>query len=426
MLEVAIACLIITAVAAWINARFIHLPNTIGVMAIAMLLSLSLLIANHFGYGDWYQHERSLMESVDFTAVLMNGMLSILLFAGAMHVDVSLLKKYRRQVASLAILGTALSTLIIGVLLCWLLPMIGLPLSLPYCLLFGALISPTDPIAVTGILESAGAPDNVSMVVSGESLFNDGVGLVLFTPLVGMAIHAQAPTTGDVVSLFVTQVGGGLLLGAVLGVVMFLMLRGVNDYSVKVLVTLAGVLGGYELAQVMNVSGPLAMVVAGLGVGYQGRRFMKKHPTRRSLVLFWQLLDEILNAVLFVLLGLEIVMVDFNSSYLAAGVVAIIVALLARLLSVGVPVATMPRFFKLPSGAWKILTWGGLRGGISVALVLSLPNNSEHGLLLAMTYAVVVFSILVQGSTMGGVTRRALKQPVDANTSANTDADAVK
>ncbi len=415
MFEVAIVCLIITAVAAWINARFIRLPNTIGVMAIAMLLSLSLLVANHFGYGDWYQHERSLMKSVDFSDVLMNGMLSILLFAGALHVDVSLLGKYRRQVASLALLGTAISTLIIGFILYWLLPLIGLPLSLGYCLLFGALISPTDPIAVSGILQSTGAPDNVSMVVSGESLFNDGVGVVLFTLLVGVAIHDQAPTTGEVVSLFVTEVGGGLLLGAVLGVVMFLMLRGVDDYSVKVLVTLAGVLGGYELAQLMHVSGPLAMVVAGLGVGYQGRRFMKKYPTRYSLVLFWQLLDEILNAVLFVLLGLEIVMVHFNKSYLVAGLVAIVVTLLARLLSVGVPVATMPRFFKLPPGAWQILTWGGLRGGISVALVLSLPNNAQHDLLLAMTYAVVVFSILVQGATMGGVTRRALGQHAKAD-----------
>ncbi len=404
MLEVAIACLIITAVAAWINARFIHLPNTIGVMAIAMLLSLSLLVANHFGYGDWYRHERRLMESVDFSNVLMNGMLSILLFAGALHVDVSLLGKYRIQVATLALLGTAISTLIIGFILYWLLPLVGLPLSLGYCLLFGALISPTDPIAVTGILESTGAPENVSLVVSGESLFNDGVGVVLFTLLVGVAMHDQVPTTRDVVSLFVTEVGGGLLLG----VVMYLMLRGVDDYSVKVLVTLAGVLGGYELAQLMHVSGPLAMVVAGLGVGYQGRRFLKKYPTRHSLILFWKLLDEILNAVLFVLLGLEIVMVDFSNSYLLAGVVAIIATLAARLLSVGFPVASLRRFFKLPAGAWRILNWGGLRGGISVALVLSLPMTPQHDLLLAMTYAVVVFSILVQGSTIGPVTRRAL------------------
>ena len=196
MFEIAIACLIITALAAWVNARFIRLPNTIGVMAIAMLISLALLIADRLGYGEWYHHERRLMESVDFSAVLMNGMLSILLFAGALHVDVSLLGKYRKQVASLALVGTAVSTLIIGFFLYWVLPMIGLPLSLGYCLLFGALISPTDPIAVTGILQSSGAPDNVSMVVSGESLFNDGVGVVLFTLLVGVAIHDQMPTTG--------------------------------------------------------------------------------------------------------------------------------------------------------------------------------------------------------------------------------------
>ena len=416
MFDIAVACLVITALAAWFNVRFIRLPNTIGVMAIAMLLSLALLFASKLGFGALYAYEKQFLQSIDFSDVLMQGMLSMLLFAGALHVDVSLLRSYRWQVGVLAVFGTLLSTAIVGFALYLLLPLLGIGLPLGYCLVFGALISPTDPIAVMGILKSAGAPDNVGLVVSGESLFNDGVGVVVFSLLLGLAVRQEAPGVMDAVHLMALEVGGGLLLGAVVGAVMFLLLRSVDHYKVEVLLTLAGVLGGYELAQRLHVSGPLAMVIVGLVVGHHGRRLAMSDTTRHHVDLFWELLDEILNAVLFVLLGLEIVLVDFDNSYLLAGMVAILVALGARLLAVGVPVALAPRWFRLPAGSWKVLTWGGLRGGISVALVLALPVGESRDLLLTMTYAVVVFSILVQGLSIRSVTRRAfgnVSAPVD-------------
>jgi CPA1 family monovalent cation:H+ antiporter len=411
MFDIAVACLVVTALAAWLNVRFIHLPNTIGVMAVAMLLSMLLLGARALGFGTLYAYERAFLASIDFTDVLMQGMLSVLLFAGALHVDVALLRSYRRQVGVLAVAGTLASTAIVAGVLFLALPWVGIPLPLLYCLLFGALISPTDPIAVMGILRSAGAPDNVGVVVAGESLFNDGVGVVLFALLLGLATSGQAPTAAGVLHLLALEAGGGLLLGAALGLVMFGLLRAVDHYKVEVLVTLAGVLGGYELAQRLHVSGPLAMVVAGLLVGHHGRRLAMSDTTRRHVDLFWELLDEILNAVLFVLLGLEIVMVEFDRPYLLAALLAVLVALAARLLAVGLPVALLPGWFRLPAGAWKVLTWGGLRGGISVALVLALPPGPARELLLTMTYAVVVFSILVQGLSIRAVTARAFGPP---------------
>ena len=413
MFDIAVACLVVTALAAWFNARFIRLPGAIGVMAIAMVLSLVLFGASRIGFGAFYDYETRLLGAIDFSDVLMQGMLSVLLFASALHVDMSLLRRYRWQVGVLAVFGTLLSTAIIGFALHLVLPWIGLPLPLAYCLVFGALISPTDPIAVMGILKSAGAPDNVGVVVSGESLFNDGVGVVAFSLLLGVAVQQQAPTAGDVLHMLALEAGGGLLLGALLGLVLFALLRSVDHYQVEVLLTLAGVLGGYELAQQLHVSGPLAMVVAGLIVGHHGRRLAMSDVTRHHVDLFWELLDEILNAVLFVLLGLEIVLVDLDTPYLLAGLVAILVALAARLLAVGVPVGLVPERFRLPAGAWKVLTWGGLRGGISVALVLALPVGPSRDLLLTMTYAVVVFSILVQGLTIRGVTSRAFPRAVD-------------
>lgn len=408
MFEIAVVCLVLTALFAYVNHRFVGLPTTIGVMAVALLLSLGLIALDRLGFGTLRDYEAAMLRSIDFSQVLMEGMLSLLLFAGALHIDLSELRTHRWQVGLLAVAGTALSTAIVGFGLYLLLPMVGVSLSLGYCLVFGALISPTDPIAVIGILKSAGAPRSVNLVVSGESLFNDGVGVVLFSLLLAMATRGEAPGVGEGAMLLLHEAGGGLLLGAALGGVLFYLLRSIDNYQVEVLLTLAGVLGGYELASLWHVSGPLAMVVAGLIVGNQGRAYAMSDTTRHHVDLFWELLDEILNAVLFVLLGLEIVLIAFDMQTLAAAAMAIVIALLARLLAVGVPVAVLPRLFRLPAGAWKVLTWGGLRGGISVALVLSLPAGPQRELLLALTYAVVVFSILVQGLTIKRVVMRGL------------------
>jgi len=335
--------------------------------------------------------------------------LSFLLFAGALHVDLSELRAYRWQVGALAVIGTLLSTVVVGGVLFWTLPWVGLPVPLLYCMVFGALISPTDPIAVMGILTSAGAPKNLEQVIAGESLFNDGIGVVIFSLLLGMLASGDAPTLQQGGELLLREAGGGLLFGAVLGFVTFRLLHSIDHYQVEVMITLATVMGGYALASWLHVSGPLAMVVAGLMIGHHGRALAMSDTTRHHLDLFWELLDEILNAVLFVLIGLEVIVIAFPSGIAAAAVLAIVVTLLARGLTVGLPVELWHLRLRLPAGSGRVLTWGGLRGGISVALALSLPAGPHRETLIALTYCVVVFSILVQGLTIGGVVRRAVK-----------------
>lgn len=409
MLDIAATFLVLTALLSYLNHRFVRLPTTIGVMVIALALSLGAVALNSLGISQELKaYEQALLRSVDFSHVLMQGMLSLLLFAGALHVDLSELKDYRWQVAVLAIAGTVCSALVVGYGLWWLLPLTGLQVPLIDCLLFGALISPTDPIAVMGILRSSGAPKNLELVIAGESLFNDGVGVVLFSVLVGLAV-GTAPTVGMVGHLVLQEVAGGLLFGFVLGYLTFVLLRSVDNYQVEVLLTLASVMGGYALASHLHVSGPLAMVVNGLFIGNRGRALAMSDTTRRYVDMFWELLDEILNAVLFVLIGLEFVLIDFEPRLLMAGALAISVTLAARWLTVGAPVACMPAWFKLPRGASSVLTWGGLRGGISVALALSLPPTTARDSLLALTYCVVVFSILVQGTSIGALCRRTVR-----------------
>ena len=323
--------------------------------------------------------------------------------------DLSELRAYRWQIGVLAIFGTMLSTLLVGAAMWWLLPWAGLALPLVYCLLFGALISPTDPIAVMGILKSAKAPRNLELVIAGESLFNDGVGVVLFALVLGMLGTGQAPTPWRGVELLLREAGGGLLFGLALGYVTFRLLRSIDQYQVEVLLTLAAVMGGYALASRLHVSGPLAMVVAGLLIGNHGRALAMSDTTRHHVDLFWELLDEILNAVLFVLIGMEVIVIRFANGIAAAAVVAIVVTLLARWLTVGLPVTLWRNAFRLPAGAGQVLTWGGLRGGISVALALSLPAGPERETLLSLTYCVVVFSILVQGLTIGRLVRRVIE-----------------
>ncbi|MEO7385748.1 MAG: sodium:proton antiporter [Gammaproteobacteria bacterium] len=410
MLDIAATCLVITALLAYLNHRFVRLPTTIGVMVIALGLSLAIVAFDAVGWvHSLLQYEESLLRSIEFSDVLMRGMLSLLLFAGALHVDLGELQAQRWSVAALALVGTLASTLLVGGGLWLLLPILGLPLGLLHCLLFGALISPTDPIAVMGILKSVKAPKNLELIIAGESLFNDGVGVVIFALLLDMLMSGETPTAGGILVLLLREGVGGLALGFALGYVLFRLLKSVDQYQVEVLLTLAAVTGGYALADHLHTSGPLAMVVTGLVVGNQGRARAMSDTTWRYLDMFWELVDEILNAVLFVLIGMEVVRISLSGPLLVAGAAVIGVTLLARLLSVGVPMRILGGYFGLPRGAWRVLTWSGLRGGISVALVLSLPDGPTRDTMLTLTYCVVVFSILVQGLTIGRVLRSALR-----------------
>jgi CPA1 family monovalent cation:H+ antiporter len=405
MFDVAVSCLVLTALLAYLNHRFIGLPTTIGVMGIALLLSFALFGLDKLGFGALRDFEMSLLSSIDFSELLMQGMLSLLLFAGALHVDLSELQAYKWQVGILAAFGTLVSTALVGFGLWAILPYTGVELPLSYCLIFGALISPTDPIAVMGVLKSAGAPKSLEIVIAGESLFNDGVGVVLFSLMLAMVTSGEVPTAARGATLLLEEGGGGIVFGLVLGYVTYRMLKSINSYQEEVLITLAAVLGGYSLASRLHVSGPLAMVVAGLIIGNHGRALAMSDKTREHLDMFWELLDSILNAVLFMLIGLEVILIEFSANLALAAAAVIPATLVARLVSVGAPIALLGRAFRLPQGALQVLTWGGLRGGISVALALSLPNGPQRDLVLALTYAVVVFSILVQGLSIGKVVR---------------------
>ena len=402
MLEITAICLVLTALLAYLNFRYIRLPITIGVMVTALLLSLVIILLDFVG-ADFGLHRKmeAMLRAIDFSNVLMQGMLSFLLFAGALHIDLSELRAYRWQVLILAFFSTLFSTFIVGLAAWYVLPLIGISMPLLYCLLFGALISPTDPIAVMGILKSAGIPKNLELVISGESLFNDGVGVVIFSILMSMLLIGEAPTFHEGLGLLMHEAGGGLLYGLLIGYITFHLLRSIDNYQVEVMITLAAVMGGYVLASKLHVSGPLAMVVAGLVVGNHGRELAMSDTTRLYVDMFWEMIDDILNAVLFVLIGMEVMLIAFSWSLFAAGLAMVIMTLIARALTVWVPVHYLPGYFKLPRGAGLVLTWGGLRGGISVALALSLPSGSERDVILSLTYCIVVVSILVQGLTVG-------------------------
>jgi len=408
MLDIAAVFLVITAILAYFNRRYIGFPSAIGVMGIALALSLATIGLDKLGFGMLRDYEASLLHAIDFSDLLMQGMLSLLLFAGALHVDLSELRAYRWQIGLLAVAGTTASTVLVGLLLWYGLSYTSIALPLSYCLLFGALISPTDPIAVMGILKSAGAPKDVELVIAGESLFNDGVGVVLFSLLLGMVVSGEAPTFAHGSLLLLEEAGGGLLLGLVIGYATYRMLKSIDSYQEEVLITLAAVIGGYALASRLHISGPLAMVVMGLIIGNHGRALAMSEQTRMHVDMFWELIDEMLNAILFVLIGLEVVVIAFSSGLIISGMLAILITLAARLLTVGMPIGLLRGVFRLPQGSWKVLTWGGLRGGISVALALSLPMGPERHVVVALTYMVVVFSILGQGLSIGKVVRRSM------------------
>ena len=404
MLNLVALLVTLTALFSYINHRFIKLPTTIGVMVLALVLSLILMSLGELGYAPVEQRAAAIIGGIDFNQVLMQGMLSLLLFAGALHVNLEELAQNKWPIGILATVGVVTSTFLVGIA-SWLVlnVLFGISISLLYCLLFGALISPTDPIAVLGILKSAKAPKNLEIKIAGESLFNDGIAVVVFAILLGLAVGGEEVTLGGVALLFTEEALGGIVFGLAIGYVAYLLLKSIDSYDVEILITLALVLGGYALAIHLHVSGPIAMVVAGLMIGNHGRSLAMSDTTREHLDTFWELIDEILNAMLFVLIGLEMIILTFEHDHLLASLLVIPIVLLARLACVGVPVHVMRRRFGFTFSphAIKIMTWGGLRGGISVALALSLPLGPERQIVLALTYIVVLFSILVQGLTVG-------------------------
>ena len=398
--------LVAAAAFAYLNHRFLHMPPAIGLMVLTLLSSLGLVGLGRLGVPAVLQVVEA-VRTIDFHSVLMQYMLSFLLFAGAMQLDTRSLGQQRVPVLLLATLGTLISTLMVACGLYLVLPLFGLPLNFIYCLLFGSLISPTDPVAVLGILTKAGLPKALETNIVGESLFNDGVGVVLFATVLSVAgTGAEIVDAGQVLVLLLQEGVGGLVLGAALGYGVYWLLHNVDDYRVEVLLTLALVMGGSVLAARLHTSGPLAMVVAGLIVGGEGRAAMSE-VTEDYVDKFWELVDGVLNALLFALMGLEMLVLHINLPYVAAGLATVALVLVARLVSVSIPLSFLrTRANEFSSFNVTVLVWGGLRGGISVALALSLPPTMPRELLVGITYVVVVFSILGQGLTIGPLAAR--------------------
>ncbi len=388
----------LAALFSYVNERFLKLPATIGLMALGLSFSLIMVALGTIGI-PVHRQAVAFMQRIDFNETLMHGLLSFLLFAGALHFNVRNLFGQKWFIGTLASVGVALSTCLVGVLTYYAFGLIDVEIPFLYCLLFGALISPTDPIAVLGILKKAGAPKSLETKIVGESLFNDGVGVVVFLVLLGVATRGMTDPA-DVGLLFLEEAGGGALLGAALGFLTATMMRTIDDYRVEILLTLALVMGGYALADALHMSGPIAVVVAGLVIGSHARHSAMSETTRQYLDTFWELVDELLNAVLFVLIGLEVLALTFEGRYLAAGLIGIPIVLAARFISVAVPLHLFRLWRTFSPYAAIILTWGGLRGGISVAMALSLPPGQFRDAIVGATYVIVVFSILVQGLTI--------------------------
>jgi CPA1 family monovalent cation:H+ antiporter len=413
--ELLAVLLVLAAGFSYINYRLLKFPTTVGLMALTLLSSVLLVAIGSIAPG--LQGEaRALVTGLRLDRTLLHGMLGFLLFAGAIHVDFEELMRHKVSIAVLATVGVLLSTVLVGGFSWLVLGWLGVEVRLIYCLLFGALISPTDPIAVISLLKQIGAPRSLEVKIAGESLFNDGVGVVIFIGLLEIAVEGQSFNLEHLAGLFLREAGGGALLGLAAGMFVYWLLRSVDNYQVEILLSLALVAGGYTLADALHLSAPIAMVVAGLLIGNHGRSFAMSQTTAEHLDLFWELVDEILNAMLFVLLGFEVLVLTFNKMHLVAGLLMIPAVLLARLISVGLPAWAMRHWQGFAPGDVRVLTWGGLRGGISVAMALSLrslaPDDAalDRDTVLVITYVVVVFSILVQGLTIGPLARRWLAE----------------
>ncbi len=398
------ALIVLASIFAYLNYRFLKLPSTIGIMVIAIVVSIILVFFGENFLPRTFGHLNNLMNSIDFTEVLMGAMLNFLLFAGGIHININDLKEQLRPVVIFSTAGVVISTFIVGFGMFYLLPLVGLQMPFIYCLVFGALISPTDPVAVLSVLKQANVSKSLETKVAGESLFNDGMAVVVFTVVLQLAIGKEVDLGIENIGLLLMkEAGGGLLLGVLLGWVTSRLMREVDDYIISVLVTLSVVMGGYLIARQMHISGPLTMVAAGLFMGNFNVKFKMKSITQDYLIKFWELIDEILNAVLFLFIGFELLMIKDLKHFMIPGLVAIIVVLIARFISIWGPTKFMSLRTRFSPQTVKVLVWGGIRGGVSIALAMSIPKSEYSEIILSITYCVVVFSIVVQGLTIAKV-----------------------
>jgi CPA1 family monovalent cation:H+ antiporter len=397
--------IVLTAIFSYLNLRYLKLPSAIGIMLLAMIVSISLVIVGK-SYPDMFTGFTDIIASVDFTEVLMGSMLNFLLFAGAIHISLHDLRKQRIPVMIFSTVGVIISTIIVGTLMYFTFILLGVTIPFIECLVFGALISPTDPIAVIAILKKAGIRKSLEVKVAGESLFNDGVAVVLFAVLLQLAQGSSVDLTFLHVSgLFLQEAGGGLVMGLLLGYIASQGIKRINSYNVTVMITLAVVMGGYLITRLLHISGPLTMVAAGLVIGNYGKAIAMSATDKDYLDKFWELIDEILNAMLFLIIGFELLLIPNLQQYWLIGPITILIVLMARFLSIWLPIKFVPNIGTFDARTITILVWGGLRGGVSVALALTIDDHLHHNLFLAITYYVVVFSIVVQGLTVGKLTQ---------------------
>lgn len=396
--------IVLASLFAYINYRVLKLPSTIGIMVIAIIVSVILVASGDNFLPKTTNGLIKLVNSLDFTEVLMGAMLNFLLFAGGIHVNIKDLKEQFGPVVIFSTVGVIISTFAVAFGTFYLLPLVGIQMPFIYCLVFGALISPTDPVAVLSILKQANVSKSLETKVAGESLFNDGMAVVVFTVVLQLAIGKEIDLNVENIGLLLLrEAGGGLLLGVLLGYSASRALRVVDDYIISVLITLSVVMGGYLIAREMHISAPLAMVAAGLFMGNFSESFKMKSETQDYLIKFWELIDEIMNAVLFLFIGFELLLIKDLNEYLVAGGICILIVLLARWVAIFVPTKFMAFKYRFSPQTVKVLVWGGIRGGVSIALALSIPVNEYSQIIISITYCVVVFSIIVQGLTIAKV-----------------------
>ena len=406
--------IVLAALFSYANLRFLKLPGTIGIMIIAMLVSVAIRLLGDSYFPDATKDLFQLFNSLDFNEILMGAMLNFLLFAGAMHVNILDLKNLRWTIATYATISVVLSAFIVSGILYYIAPYFGIQIPYIYCLLFGTLISPTDPIVVLGILKQAKVPKVIETKITGESLFNDGVAVVMFAVVLQIATNPNFDADfASVSKLFLMEAGGGVLLGLLLGFTASNSMKKIDDYKVSALITLSIVMGGFLIAKELHISSPLAMVIAGLIIGNYGKKVAMSSTTRDYLAKFWELIDEIMNAILFLFIGFELLLIEDLMDQILLGIATIFIVLLSRTLSIMIPARTILRKNTFSKGSLIVLVWGGIRGGVSIALVLSMPNSEWKDLLLEITYIVVLFSIVIQGLTVGKVARRVLKDEAE-------------